>query len=80
MTECMCDIPIDLYDDITERTKKLGISESEYFKLLATLDTSIEMYQRLKNYLEFFYDVINDIYIKLKIDCVPLQLPKMNNK
>lgn len=60
-------------DQIKDRAEKLGLSNSEYFRLLSDLDISIQRYQSLVTYINVLYNKINDTQLKLGIYATPLQ-------
>ena len=73
MEQVKVSIPSPMKDQIKERTEKLGLSNSEYLRLLATLDISIQRYQNLVTYVNLLYNKINDIQVQLGIYSAPIQ-------
>ena len=73
----MAEIKVSVTDDmknlIKKRSEKLGISNSEYLKILVNLDLSIERYQSLATYLNILYNRINNSHQKLGNYATPLQ-------
>lgn len=60
-------------DQIKLRAEELGVSNSEYFRLLASLDISIQRYQNLVTHINLLYNKINDTQMKLKMYSTPIQ-------
>ena len=73
MEQVKVSIPSPMKDQIKARTEKLGLSNSEYLRLLATLDISIQRYQNLVTYVNLLYNKINDIQVQLGIYSAPIQ-------
>lgn len=73
MVEVRSYMPNDLNEDIIKRSEELEISKSEYLRLLASLDVSVQRYQQLVTYINLLYNRINDIHQKLGIYATPLQ-------
>ena len=73
MEQVKVSIPSPMKDQIKTRTEKLGLSNSEYLRLLATLDISIQRYQNLVTYVNLLYNKINDIQVQLGIYSAPIQ-------
>ena len=73
MEQVKVSIPGPMKDQIKARTEKLGLSNSEYLRLLATLDISIQRYQNLVTYVNLLYNKINDIQVQLGIYSAPIQ-------
>lgn len=78
LVECRSYLPVDLSEDVTKRTEELNISKSEYLRTLATLDISIQMYQKLCNYLNYLYNNINNIQNQLGMFSTPLEPFQVN--
>lgn len=61
------------------RAEQLGLSNSEYFRILSDLDIAIQRYQSLVVYINSLYNKINETQIKLGIYATPLQeIPIIN--
>ena len=63
----------DLNNEVTRRSEELGISKSEYMRLLVSLDISVQRYQQLITYINLLHNRINEIHSKLDIYATPLQ-------
>ena len=74
----MADIRVSVSDDlkvaIKKRTDELGITSSEYLRMLAKLDIYIKKYQNLTTYVNVLYDKINEYHKQLDIYAAPLQV------
>ena len=66
-------MPSELNDDVVKRSEELEMSKSEYLRMLATLDISVQRYQQLVTYINLLYNRINEIYQKLGVYATPLQ-------
>lgn len=73
MVEVRAYMSSDLNEQITNRSEELEISKSEYMRLLASLDISIQRYQQLITYINLLHNRINEIHSKLGIYVTPLQ-------
>lgn len=60
-------------DQVKTRAEELGLSNSEYFRILANLDISIQRYQSLVTYVNLLYNRINDMQVQLGIYSAPIQ-------
>lgn len=60
-------------DQIKTRAEELGLSNSEYFRILANLDISIQRYQSLVTYVNLLYNRITDMQVQLGIYSAPIQ-------
>ena len=79
MVEVRAYMPSQLNDDVIKRVEELKISKSEYFRMLATLDISIQRYQQLITYINLLFSRINEIHQNLGIYATPLQdVPVIN--
>ena len=64
----------DTKDSVVRRSTELGLSgTSEYFRLLADLDISVQRYQSLVTYINLLYNRICETQQKLGIYATPLQ-------
>ena len=66
-------MPSELNDDVVKRGEELEMSKSEYLRMLATLDISVQRYQQLVTYINLLYNRINEIHQKLGVYATPLQ-------
>lgn len=66
-------MPSELNDDVVKRSEELEMSKSEYLRMLATLDISVQRYQQLVTYINLLYNRINEIHQKLGVYVTPLQ-------
>lgn len=66
-------MPSELNDDVIKRSEELEMSKSEYLRMLATLDISVQRYQQLVTYINLLYNRINEIHQKLGVYATPLQ-------
>lgn len=66
-------MPSELNDDVVRRSEELEMSKSEYLRMLATLDISVQRYQQLVTYINLLYNRINEIHQKLGVYATPLQ-------
>ncbi len=66
-------MPSELNDDVVKRSEELEMSKSEYLRMLATLDISVQRYQQLVTYINLLYNRINEIHQKLGVYATPLQ-------
>lgn len=74
MEQVKISLPRDLKDNVALRIEELGLSgNSEYFRLLANLDISVQRYQSLVTYINLLYNRINEVHQKLGIYATPLQ-------
>lgn len=74
MEQVKISLPRDLKDNVAVRVEELGLSgNSEYFRLLANLDISVQRYQSLVTYINLLYNRINEVHQKLGIYVTPLQ-------
>lgn len=64
----------ELKNNVNKRVEELGLSStSEYFRLLAGLDISIQRYQSMVAYINLVYNKINETHETLGIYATPLQ-------
>lgn len=64
----------DTKHSVVRRSTELGLSgTSEYFRLLADLDISVQRYQSLVTYINLLYNRICETQQKLGIYATPLQ-------
>jgi len=73
LVEVRAYIPSELNDDVIKRSEELGISKSEYLRMLVNLDISVQKYQELVTYINLLYNRINDTHQKLSVYATPLQ-------
>ncbi len=73
MIEVRSYIPTELNDNLMKRSNDLGISKSEYIRLLVTLDISTQRYQKFVTYTNMLFDQISNIQSKLDIYSAPIQ-------
>lgn len=74
MEQAKISLSRDLKDNVISRVEELGLSStSEYFRLLAGLDISIQRYQSLVAYINLLYNRINETHQKLGIYATPLR-------
>ena len=66
-------MPSELNDDVVKRSEELEMSKSEYLRMLATLDISVQRYQQLVTYINLLYNRISEIHQKLGVYATPLQ-------
>lgn len=66
-------MPSELNDDVVKRSEELEMSKSEYLRMLATLDISVQRYQQLVTYINLLYNRINEIHQKLGVYATSLQ-------
>lgn len=60
-------------DQVKSRAEELGISNAEYFRILADLDLSVQRYQSLVTYVNMLYNKIDEIQLKLGVYSAPIQ-------
>lgn len=63
----------ELKEKISSRADDLGVSNSEYLRIVATLDLNIQKYQRLVTYINVVYNDILDLQERLNQYANPLQ-------
>lgn len=74
MEQIKVSLPHELKLNVVARVEELGLgSTSEYFRLLANLDISIQRYQKLTTYISMLYSKINEINANMGIYAMPLQ-------
>lgn len=80
MEQVKVSIPHDLKENVAARVEELNLnSVSEYFRLLANLDISVQRYQKLASYINMLYNKINEIHTNMGIFATPLQeIPVIN--
>ena len=66
-------MPSERNNDIVKNSEELEMSKSEYLRMLATLDISVQRYQQLVTYINLLYNRINEIHQKLGVYATPLQ-------
>lgn len=65
MIEVRTYLPVELNNLVNMRTKCLGLSKSEYFRMLANLDVSSQQYQELVQRMDLLCKQINSLKLKL---------------
>jgi len=73
MEQIKVSVPSFMKEQIVERTKNLGLSNSEYFRTLADLDIAIQRYQHLVTYINVLFNKINELQIQLGMHATPIQ-------
>ncbi len=74
MEQVKISIPHDLKMNVVSRIEELNLNSlSEYFRLLANLDISVQRYQKLNTYINHLYNKINEIHNNMGIFATPIQ-------
>lgn len=60
-------------DQVKKRAESLGLSSSEYFRILADLDIGVQRYQSLVTYINVLYNKINEMQLQLGMYATPIQ-------
>lgn len=63
----------ELNDEVVKRSKELGMSKSEYMRLLASLDIAVQRYQELTTHINLLHNRINEFHQELGIYATPLE-------